>query len=228
MGFQEAMTSLADMKSRFNDGFSYSDRELLDSLHKTLFNKGITNTGCSDCYRDAYILIINKLKQTKEMPKQTSLYTLKAGAILRRPGSNRFYANTLPNDEVPEEYLAHNPADIVLFAAYPADWEARVARRAEGKLPEGEISQEDAKNIIAGLQSDLKKRDAEIETLKKGGESSSNTLSSLENEEIASLTQQLASLRADIEAAYTQIAELKAENSALKAKPTRRKSKSDK
>lgn len=227
MEYQEAMNLLTDMKSRFNDGFSYSDRDVLDTLHKLLFNRGITNTGCSDCYRDAYLLIVNKLKQTKEMPKLNSLYTLKAGAILRRPGSNRFYANPLPNDEVPEQYLLHNPADIVLFATYPADWEARVSRRAEGKLPEGEMTQEEAKNIIVGLQSDLKKRDEEIAMLKEKAERLKTDSDKDGNEEICNLNLQITALTADLETAKAEIAELKAENSSLKAKPTRRRTKSN-
>ncbi len=213
MEYADAIRLMNDMKSRFEDGFSFSDRSILETLHRTLFGRGITNKGCSDCYRDAYIIIYRKLKILKEMPKAKSQYTLKAGAILRRAGDNKFYANPLPNDEVPEKYLADFPSSINLFAVYPADWEARVARRKEGKLPEGELSQDDAKNIIAGLEADCIKKDSEIAELKArldGVQISENN-----SEEIGNLNLMIQALTADLESSNCEIAELKAEKTKL-------------
>jgi len=119
------MLQLSEMKSRFHIGFSSSDRLLLDSLHRLLFGKDITNSGCSDCYRDAYVIIVNHLKKSKTMPEKSN-YVLKAGAIIHPAGTSRFYANPIP-DEVAEEHLSKFPSEVNKFAHLPSDWEARVA-----------------------------------------------------------------------------------------------------
>lgn len=219
MEYNDAITLLKEMKSRFNDGFSSSDRDVLESLHRLLFNRGITNKGCSDCYRDAYIEIYNRLKTSKEMPKLKSNYTLKAGAIIRRAGDNRFYANPLPNDEIPEQYLADFPGEIDKFATYPADWERRVALRKEGNVPEGELSQEEAQNIIGGLQADLNAKNEELSALRAEYEAlRAATEEAGASDEVANLKLEIAALTADLNAANAEAAELRAENETLKAK----------
>lgn len=217
MEYAEAMTLLSEMKSRFHDGFSSTDRNVLDSLHWKLFNREITNKGCSDCYRDAYILIVNHLKQTKEMPKPKSSYTLKPGALIQRPGDNRFYANPLPNDEIPEAYLADYPGAITKFASYPQDWETRVALRREGHIPEGELSQEEAQNIISGLQAEVKQKEEEIEALKAEIESlNADSFNVADSEEMGNLRLENIALIADLKAANEEIEALKKENASLK------------
>lgn len=232
MTYEDAMLLLSDMKSRYDDGFSSSDRSVLETLHRQIYGRGITNKGCGDCYRDAYILIVTKLKQTKSMPKNKSNYTLKAGAIIRRAGDNRFYTNPLPNDEVPEQYLAEFPAEINKFASYPNDWQARVALRASGTLPEGELSQEEAKNIIDGLREDLRQKDVIISTLKQeleNGETYQAAPVADESEEIGNLRLELSALTADIESKNAEIVDLKAEIASLKeAAPKRTTRKSTK
>lgn len=227
MEYADAIALLEDMKSRFEDGFSSSDRCVLEELHRELFNRGISNKGCGDCYRDAYVIIYKRLKETKTMPKAKSLYTLKAGAILRRPGDNRFYANPLPNDEIPEKYLADYPQNINLFASYPNDWEARVTRRKSGQLPEGELSQEEAKNIIAGLEAENAALKAELDELHTAAIADTS-----DTEEIGNLNLQIQALMADVESANNEINDLKAEKAkleeelnALKEKPAKKSSK---
>lgn len=122
--YEDTMTQLSEMESRFQSGFSSSDRSLLEALHRTLFGKGITNTGCSDCYRDAYILIVKQLKTSKKMPDKPN-YILKAGALIHPTGTSKFYTNAIP-DDVAEEHLSKYPNDIIRFAHYPNDWEERV------------------------------------------------------------------------------------------------------
>lgn len=217
MEYAEAITRLSEMESHFHDGFSSSDRIVLDSLHQKLFNREITNKGCSDCYRDAYILIVTHLKQTKEMPKPKSSYTLKPGALIQRPGDNRFYANPLPNDEVPEEYLADYPGAIIKFESFPRDWETRVALRRNGHVPEGELSQEEAQNIIEGLQADVKQKEQEIEALKAEIETLNADQGEVADpEELGNLRLENVTLVADLKAANEEIEALKKENASLK------------
>lgn len=238
MEYTQVIKTLDEMKSRFHDGFSSSDRELLDKLHRLLFNREITNRGCSDCYRDAYLLISVKLKQLKDMPNKKSNYVLKAGALLRRAGDNKFYSNPLPNDEIPEKHLADFPEAISLFASYPNDWQRRVEARKEGHTPEGELSQEEAQNIISGLKAELQNKDDEIATLnlelkeknsiieemKKHLESApAEGVAIPESEEVGNLKLQLTALTADLESANNEISALKEENSKLKEAKTTKK-----
>lgn len=170
------MQRLSEMRSRFQSGFSSSDRLLLDSLHRKLFGKDITKTGCSDCYRDAYVIIVNHLKKTKTMPK-TPNYVLKAGALIHPAGTSKFYVNPIP-DEVAEEHLSKYPGEVNKFAHLPTDWEVRVAafkarqqalanqKAEETKYEVPATSAEDTEKIkaletqLAETQEALKKSDA--------------------------------------------------------------------
>ncbi len=170
--YNEIMLQLSEMKSRFQSGFSSSDRLLLDSIHRLLFGKEITNTGCSDCYRDAYVIIFNHLKKSKTMPEKPN-YVLKAGALIHPAGTSKFYVNPIP-DEVAEEHLSKYPGEVNKFAHLPTDWENRVAafksrQQAQAEDAENEVpatSGEDAEKIktleeqLAEAQEALKKSDA--------------------------------------------------------------------
>lgn len=225
MSYEETIILLSEMRSRYDDGFSSIDREVLENINRQLFGKSITHTGCGDCYRDAYLLIMKTLKQLKSMPKQKSNYLLKGGAIIRRAGDNKFYTNPLPNDEVPELYLAEFPTEINKFASYPADWQARVALRTSGALPEGELNQEDAQNIITGLREDVRQRDVIIETLKKELEREIPIQASEvsdESVELSNLRLELSAAQTDLESKEADISELKAELALLKEAAPRR------
>lgn len=147
--YEETMLQLTDMKSRYDSGFSYSDKQLLESLNRLIFGKGITNTGCNDCYRDAYIIIMNHLKKTKTMPAKPN-YVLKAGALIHPAGTSKFYTNALPSDDIAEEHLSKFPADIIKFAHYPADYEQRVEAYKARKL----VEQSDSDKTSGGSGND--------------------------------------------------------------------------
>lgn len=144
--YEEIMLQLSEMKSRFQSGFSSPDRLLLDSLHRLLFGKEITNTGCSDCYRDAYVIINTTLKKRKTMPEKPN-YVLKAGALIHPAGTSSFYVNPIP-DEVAEEHLSKYPSEVNKFAHLPSDWEDRVAAYKARKLAQANKEAEEAKNEV--------------------------------------------------------------------------------
>lgn len=144
--YDEIMLQMSEMKSRFQSGFSSSDRLLLDSLHRLLFGKEITNTGCSDCYRDAYVIIYNHLKKSKTMPEKPN-YVLKAGALIHPAGTSNFYVNPIP-DEVAEEHLSKYPSEVNKFAHLPTDWEDRVAAYKARKLAQAKKKAEEANNEV--------------------------------------------------------------------------------
>ena len=129
--YEQIMTRLGDMRVRFDAGFSSSDRELLEELNQQFFGKRITHTGCGDCYRDAYVIIYNKLKREGNMPK-VSEYRIRPGEVVHFFGESEYYTLDV-SSEVAERCLRKNPADIIKFDRYPEDWEKRISDAKETK-----------------------------------------------------------------------------------------------
>ncbi len=216
--YEDTMSQLSEMNSRFQSGFSFSDRQLLDKLHRQLFGKEITNTGCSDCYRDAYVIILSHLKQNKTMPK-TPNYILKAGALIHPVGTSKFYTNPLPSDDIAEEHLSQFPDAINLFAHFPEDWEDRVNAYKERKESEREARQAEEKSDVAAqvqaqadteaieaLQSDLSKSEEARATLEKECAEAKEKVKSLEIDNF-NLQQQIDGLTAELENRESAVAD---------------------
>lgn len=222
---------LLDMKSRFQSGFSSNDKTVIENLHRELYGVGITNTDCSNCYRDAYILIVNRIKKDLKMPPKSN-YTLKAGALLHPAGTSNFYTGTLPSDEIAEKYLAEFPEQIVLFASHPHDWEERAKARTEKKAEEV-AEKSDSPELKAALETiaELKSRnsqlEAELSTANGLVKSVTDELASKQSEPEAAddpeRDMELETLKADLELANSEITNLKNENRALKAANTKLK-----
>lgn len=124
LSYDDTMARLEEMRERYSAGFSSSDRDKLEALNTLLFGKEITRTGCSDCYRDAYLLIRSRLKKEKTMPQPTT-YSLKAGIVIHAFGSPDYYTLDIP-DSVAEDYLRGDNTRIREFSRYPSDWERRL------------------------------------------------------------------------------------------------------
>lgn len=125
--FDKTMALLEEMRPHYDDGFTSSERSAIETLYNRVCGKPIRRSGCSDCYRDAYIEVVTTLKRLGTMPT-TPNYVLKAGAVLHEFGSSDFY--TLGNcpDEFAEKWLARFPKDEVLFEKMPFDWKERVEK----------------------------------------------------------------------------------------------------
>ena len=218
--YQDTMNRLEEMRSRYNDGFSSSDRQFLDKLYYSLFVKAITNTGCSDCYRDAYILCVNKLKRLKSMPKKPN-YILKAGAMIHPVGTSKFYTNPI-TDEVAEDWLSKYPGQIGMFAEYPEDWEERVAKYAEAQKAKrcadgGESgTDENVSEELETVKAELQAEKEENATLKAELESTKVLLAEAEAKVVANPEDGAVIANEEIEKAKAEIAELKEENAKLK------------
>lgn len=126
--YSKTMTLLDEMKPHYDDGFTSSERSVIENLYNKVCGKPIHRSGCSDCYRDAYIEIVTTLKKLGKMPT-TPNYVLKAGALLHEFGSSNFYTLNNCPDEFAEKWLATHPADIVLFERTPSDWEEKVKKK---------------------------------------------------------------------------------------------------
>lgn len=160
MEYADVMQRLEDMKSRFQDGFSNIDRQFLDSLHFTLYGKIITQTGCGDCYRDAYLQMRLKLNKEKMMPKKSN-YTLKTGAVIAFFGESVAYTNANLTDEVAERYISLNPTNIRLFESFPLNYKERIEM-----LLSGNKAEETVKVKVSHLD-DLNKQLAESKAKEK-------------------------------------------------------------
>ena len=125
--YDETMALLDEMKPHYDDGFTSSERGAIESLYNNVCGKPIRRSGCSDCYRDAYIELVTTLKRLGTMPT-ISNYVLKAGAVLHEFGSSDFYTLNNCPDEFAEKWLARYPQDFILFEKYPSDWKERVAK----------------------------------------------------------------------------------------------------
>lgn len=158
MTYEETMTRLKEMGSRYQDGFSSLDRSLLDSLYFNIFGREITNRGCSDCYRDAYMEILIYLKRNKAMPKKSD-FVLKPGAIITFFGEPKCYSNANITDEAALRFLAMNPSNEKLFEHLPEGWKSR--------LPKSDTPEvEDRDAVIARLTKENEQLRKENEDLK--------------------------------------------------------------
>lgn len=188
--YEETLEKLEEMRSRFDTGFSSSDKEIIEYLYLRICGKRVRNTGCKDCWRDAYIETRTKLKTQKVM-KSTN-YTLKAGAIIHPQGTSKFYSlNNIP-DDVAENWLGQFPKDIIKFETFPTDWESRVAARKEGRVAEPTV--EELKAEVERLTEVVEQKEVEIETLKtEAGDKSA--------EEVEALKAEVAAKEAELAAA---------------------------
>lgn len=173
MDYETVIERLVEMKGRYDIGFSSTDRSFLDSLYYDLYGKHITRTGCSDCYRDAYMEISIRLKRDKTMPKKSN-YELKPGAVITFFGEAKAYTNANLTDEVAIRFLALNPDNRKLFTeSIPSDWEDKVAEYKihctndnavkESEMPSADvIAEKDAR--IAHLEAELAEKDVDLRT----------------------------------------------------------------
>jgi uncharacterized phage infection (PIP) family protein YhgE len=222
--YNTTLTELEEMKSRFDVGFSSLDRSKLDALYYAMFGKEITNKGCSDCYRDAYILITNKLRKDKSMPNKSD-YKLKPGVVIQFFGEPNFYTNPNLTNEVAERYLALNTDNAKLFETLPDDWKDRVA----------DYSKTDSEEVADNAeQAKIEELNQKIETLEKllaekteSEDNPSDTALELENlqSELAIANDSLEKTQAEVEKLQAENATLAKENRALKAANTRLKNK---
>ncbi len=140
MTIEEVRLQVQKMESHFYSGFSYLEQQQLERINYALFKKGVSNKGCQDCYRDAYIIIKKTIKDMAELP-QKSAYMLKAGVLLHKFGTSDFYILEMPEDAA-ETWLHDNPGDISKFQKYPEDYESRIAARFAPQSQQADAAKE--------------------------------------------------------------------------------------
>lgn len=123
--YEQAKAIIEDMENRYKSGFSFSDKDKLASLYFQTQGKHIANLSCSNCYRDAFIIIKLYLRNHTTMPEYE--YILLNGIVIHKFGSDVYHAQGIPND-VAEDWLAQDPSRIRFFYKFPEDWESRIAK----------------------------------------------------------------------------------------------------
>lgn len=229
------------MESRYHDGFSSLDRSYLDTIYYDLFGKEISNKGCSDCYRDAYMEIKIKLRKTQAMPKKCD-YKLKAGAVITFFGESVPYTNPNLTNEVAERYIAKNVANASMFQELPEDWKDRVnAYIARTKDPNNRyvatslpaalaiIAERDkelaeARETIAEKDTEVEHLKGTISSLETALENAPSAIDSIEAQdtveairlELASANETIEADKAEIERLNKQVSEMTSEMENLK------------
>lgn len=127
MTYNDALKLVSELRTRFDSGFSSSDKSNIELMYQKVLRKDFVKTSCNDCYRDAVIEIYSCLKREGKM-KEKCDYSLKNGVLLQIFGSNEMYTNANLTNEAAEKYLRKNPAGENLFAHLPSDWEERVSK----------------------------------------------------------------------------------------------------
>lgn len=206
------MLRLREMESRYNDGFSTLDRSFLDGLHFDLFGKEITNKGCGNCYRDAYIQIFTKLKRDKKMPKKSD-FILKPGAVISFFGEPQGYTNANLTNEVAIRFIAMNAFNTKLFSELPPNWDALVAEYNKAKTPS--TTDVASNNEDSGHDQLIAELKAKIETLEIEKVTAETEADNLRNE--------LAGSNASLEKALIENEQLKIELASVKEKSSRGK-----
>lgn len=221
MSYEVALSTLEEMRSRFDSGFSSSDKAVIENLYSKICGKRVRNTGCKDCWRDAFIETLTKLKRLGTMPKKSN-YVLKAGVVLQEPGDNKFYTLNNCPDEVAERYLAKYPQYINQFETYPLDYESRVKARLEGTV--STPTYDELKAIADKLSGEAEAKDAYIDTLTEQVNSLKADVEDAQSEadalrqEAAKATEQVEKAKAE---AQKEVADLHKEKDELKAEVDR-------
>lgn len=161
------MRRLSEMRGRFDEGFSSSDRLFIQEMSIAVLHHPVRNTSCKDCYRDAYLEIIHKLKKTGTMPKEVKKFYLRAGVLLHFAGG--MYVNENLTDEIAMDSIIENSKRIDLFQKTPDNLEEVLAARKALREKEkpADVSKEDLARQLEGVKSINAELNAKLEGAEK-------------------------------------------------------------
>lgn len=209
------MSRLADMRSRFDDGFSSSDRLFIRDMSVAILGRPVRNTSCKDCYRDAYLEIMHKLKNLGTMPKEKK-FSLRAGVLLHYAGE--VYVNDNLTDEIAMDALNDNMNRIDLFQKTPDNLEeiltARKAVKAK-EQPADDTPKEELVKEIAALKAVNAEQEEKLQGAGKTFEEMTKEIATLKDE----LQKSKDEAKAEVERLNAEIKAKDEEIAALKATP---------
>ena len=138
MSVDEAIRRITELRGRVDSGLSSMEKAEVARLYGEVLGKTFRATTCRDCYRDACIEMVLYLRKNGAM-KEKSRYVLLNGVIIREFGTGRVYSNANLTDKVAEAWLRKYPQQIKMFAAYPEDWQERVAKTVKKRVKKEDI-----------------------------------------------------------------------------------------
>lgn len=212
LSYSEVMNRLSEMRIRFDDGFSPSDRLFLQEASVRILGVPVRNTSCRDCYRDAYLEILHKLKKQGTMPKEKK-FILRAGVLLHYNGEA--YVNDNLTDDIAMDALNDNKGRLDLFQKVPDNLDevlaARKAVKAE-KKPADDTPKEELIKQIEGLKAVNAELTGKLEGAEKTFEAKEAEIAALKEaveKGKAEAGEEIARLNSVIEAKEAEIAALK-------------------
>lgn len=130
----QRLKNLQATKSNYRNGrelqreisSNYSFRKEIEYLSKTYLHK--TVSGCSNCYLDAYIQLVN-LSTKQVMEQQKCQFRICRGVLMRDvvnldASLNMTILNT--TNDLALYHLKTNPSSVKYFTQLPDDWEKQV------------------------------------------------------------------------------------------------------
>lgn len=116
MTIDEARQMIEELRMRYSQPYSSSDKEQITRLYREVCGKKIRHTSCQSCYHDAVIEIYLRLKQNL---MANCKYRLRAGFIINTPAIEGVYSNANLTDEVAAKYLELFPQRANMFEVIP-------------------------------------------------------------------------------------------------------------
>lgn len=121
MTHDEALALAQELKGRSTSSpFNSQDKKSIEELHREVIGYDMKPTTCQNCYHDALILIILRLKKTTAMA-QDRQYQLRNGFIIHSPifHQGAIFTNANLTDDIAREYLERFPANSTMFSKIP-------------------------------------------------------------------------------------------------------------
>jgi len=162
----ELLIVLSELESKARNGnLSGSDKTFIQRQCEIILRRALVKF-CDNSYHDAIIEMSIKLKKINNMDDlKKSKYLLKNGVILQIEGDPKVYSNANLTDEAAERYLSKNTAWIVRFAAYPEDWEKRVAKVPKLEKEKKTVDATAHNEQVDALSQELAAEKAKVEKL---------------------------------------------------------------
>lgn len=120
MTHDEALARANELRGRNSSPFNSQDKRSIEELHREVIGYDMKPTTCQNCYHDALILIILRLKKTTAMA-QDRQYQLRNGFIIHSPifHQGAIFTNANLTDDIAREYLERFPANSTMFSKIP-------------------------------------------------------------------------------------------------------------
>lgn len=119
---------MLDRLLKLKNTYESATTEEVSALSEYFLNKEVS--GCSNCFKDAIIELIN---YSKKMEKQKSIYGLVAGVVLEDDNKDLQAHTDNLTDELAVYHLRKDSTLIRFFYQFPKDWEKQIKKAVKEK-----------------------------------------------------------------------------------------------